>query len=104
MASNYLVELHPKRGEVEQTLFDEIIAAAWQLRRVCAMQTVACAGKDTYAEILDDDALQNKLDRLARHHTRIERTFHRCKKELTNLQIQRQNEEPSVFLDYPPRT
>ncbi len=96
MATNYMLELRPN-GEVEQTLIDEIIAAAWQLRRVRAMQTEACAGKGTYIQILDDDALQNKLDRLARHQTRIERTFHRCKKELRNLQIQRQNEERPAY-------
>ncbi len=96
MAYNYLVELHPQ-GEVEHTLFDEIVAAAWQLRRVRAMQTEACTGKATYAQIVDDDGLQSKLDRLARHHTRIERTFHRCMKELRNLQIQRQAEETPAY-------
>ena len=32
------------------------------------------------------------LDRLARHHTRIERTFHRCLKQLKALQAQRKRE------------
>ncbi len=57
------------------------------------METEACAGQGTYTEILDDELLQKKLDRLARHHTRIERTFHRCLKELKTLQAQRTKED-----------
>jgi hypothetical protein len=36
--------------------------------------------------LLKDDELQKKLDRLARHQTRIQRTFHRSLKELKTLQ------------------
>ena len=92
MAQNYFIELHPN-GEIEQTLFDEIIGAVWQLIRLRRMETEACAGKTTYTGMLDDEALQKKLDRLARHHTRIERTFHRCLKELKTLQAERRKEE-----------
>jgi len=38
------------------------------------------------SDTADDDELQKKLDRLARHKTRIERTFHRSLKELKALQ------------------
>ena len=92
MAGNYFIELHPN-GEIEQTLFDEVIGAAWQLSRLRRMETEACAGKTTYTGMLDDEALQKKLDRLARHHTRIERTFHRCFKGLKTLQAERLKEE-----------
>ena len=88
MAEGYLFELDPD-GPVEQTLFNEIVGAAWQLGRVQRMEAEACAGKNTYAEMLDDEVLQKKLDRLARHHTRIERTFHRCLKQLKSLQKDR---------------
>ena len=88
MAQGYRFELDPE-GPVEQTLFSEIVGAAWQLGRVQRMESEACAGKNSYAELLDDEVLQKKLDRLARHHTRIERTFHRCLKTLKTLQRER---------------
>ena len=88
MTQGYRFELDPD-GPVEQTLFSEIVGAAWQLTRVQSMEAEACAGKSTYSEILDDEVLQKKLDRLARHHTRIERTFHRCLKQLKALQRER---------------
>jgi len=98
MAQGYLCELDPE-GPVEQTVFSEIVGAAWQLGRVQRMETEACAGKSSYAEILDDEVLQKKLDRLARHHTRIERTFHRCLKQLKAMQKERiDNEEIYVSL------
>ena len=98
MLEAYLLELDPD-GPIEQTLFSEIVGAAWQLGRVQHMETEACAGKSSYTEILDDDTLQKKLDRLARHHTRIERTFHRCLKQLKALQKERvDNEEIYVSL------
>src|ERR1700681_492479 len=73
MAEGYQIDLSPE-GEIEQTLAHEIVASAWQLRRMRRMETEVCAGHDSYATILDDDVLQKKLDRLARHQTRIERT------------------------------
>ena len=92
LAHKYRFDLNP-RGAVEKTLFDEILGAAWQLGRVRRMEAEACSGKTTFTEILDDEVLQKKLDRLARHHTRIERTFHRCLKELKSLQAQRLKED-----------
>ena len=74
------------QGALQQTLFDELVAAAWNLRRIRRMQTELCAGAATYLDLLNDDALQTKLDRLARHQSRIERTFHRSLKELKSLQ------------------
>ena len=85
MAHGYQVELSPE-GAIEQTLADEIVAAAWQLRRMRRVETEACSGHDSYAAIIDDDVLQKKLDRLARHKTRIERTFHRCLKQFKIVQ------------------
>ena len=98
MLEAYLLDLDPA-GPVEQTLFSEIVGSAWQLGRVQRMETEACAGKNSYTEILIDDVLQKKLDRLDRHHTRIERTFHRCLKQLKALQKERiDNEEVYVSL------
>jgi hypothetical protein len=49
------------------------------------MEAVLCATA-SYENLLNDDELQKKLDRLARHKVRIERTFHRSLKELKALQ------------------
>ena len=43
MAEGYQFALDPD-GPVEQTLFNEIVGAAWQLGRVQRMEAVACAG------------------------------------------------------------
>ena len=91
LAEQLRFDLWPS-GALERVLYDEILAASWQLARVCRMETEACAGKDAYTDILDDEVLQKKLDRLARHHTRIERTFHRCLKQLKALQAQRKQD------------
>ena len=101
LVNQYLFELHP-RGAVQKTVFDEIVAAAWQLGRVRCMEAEACTGKTTYTEMLDDEALQKKMDRLARHHTRIERTFHRCLKALKTLQSQRIKEHNRASDDSEP--
>jgi hypothetical protein len=92
MAEGYHYDLAPE-GETQQTLFDEIVAAAWQLRRMRRMETEACSGHESYTAILDDDVLQERLDRLARHKTRIERTFHRCLKEFKTIQNERYEQD-----------
>ena len=74
------------QGALQLTLFHQLVAAAWNLRRIRRMETEICSRASTYTELLDDDELQTKLDRLARHSSRIERTFHRCLKELKALQ------------------
>jgi hypothetical protein len=74
------------QGALQHTLFDELVASAWNLRRIRRMETDLCAGATTYRDLLNDDELQTKLDRLARHKSRIERTFHRSLKELKALQ------------------
>ena len=74
------------QGAIQQTLFDELAAAAWNLRRIRRMEAELTASAQTYRDILDDPDLTAKLDRLARHHTRIERSFHRSLRELKSLQ------------------
>lgn len=84
LLADYQAEIHPQ-GVLQQTLFNELVAAAWNLRRIARLEAELCAGA-SYHDLLANDELQNKLDRLARHHTRIERTFHRSLKELKALQ------------------
>ena len=72
LQAHYQLEIAPQ-GALQQTLFDELVTAAWNLRRVRILQ----AGVDL---------LDPLSDRLARHHARFERTFHRALKELKALQ------------------
>jgi hypothetical protein len=59
------------QGTLQQIIFEELVHAAWNLRRVRTMET---------------DLEASELDRLARHHTRIERAFYRSLRELKALQ------------------
>ena len=81
--SNNVLALHS--GGIQQTLFDELAGAAWNLRRVRRMEAALCSNISCH-DLLEDEKIQKKLDRLARHKTRIERTFHRSLKELKALQ------------------
>ena len=74
------------QGALQQNLFHQLVAAAWNLRRIRRMETELCSQAASYLDLLNDDGLQAKLDRLARHASRIERTFHRSLKELKALQ------------------
>jgi len=49
------------------------------------MEAELCSNT-SYQDLLNDEQIQKKLERLARHKTRIERTFHRSLKELKALQ------------------
>jgi hypothetical protein len=69
------------QGMLQQIVFEELLHSAWNLRRVRAMESqLNYSAPDA---LLTDDP---KLDRLARHHTRIERAFFRSLRELKALQ------------------
>ncbi len=85
LLAQYQAGIRPS-GPIQQTLFDELVQAAWHLRRIRRMETELCAAAGSYLELLNDDEVQKKLERLARHKTRIERTFHRSLRELKALQ------------------
>jgi hypothetical protein len=78
-------EIRPE-GALQQILFDELAASAWNLHRIRLMEAELTAQAATYADILNNPDLTAKLDRLARHNTRIERSFHRSLRELKALQ------------------
>ena len=84
LLAQYQADVKPQ-GAIQQTLFNQLVAAAWNLRRIGRMESELCA-ESSYQDLLANHDLQNQLDRLARHHTRIERCFHRCLKELKTLQ------------------
>jgi|SRR5437016_8979723 len=50
------------------------------------METELTAAAPSFSDFLADEDLAAKLDRLARHHTRLERTFYRSLRELKALQ------------------
>jgi hypothetical protein len=85
LLAGFQTDIAPE-GTLQQALFDELVASAWNLRRIRRMETGLCAGAASYQDLLDNDEIQTKLDRLARHKSRIERTFHRSLKELKALQ------------------
>jgi hypothetical protein len=61
-------------------------AAAGNLRRIRRLETSACSTVKSYSELLDNEEIQTKLDRLGRHKARIERTLHRSLLELKAVQ------------------
>jgi hypothetical protein len=78
------------QGALQQIVFEELLHSAWNLRRVRAMEAQLHASAPD-ALLTDDppltaDGPAAKLDRLARHHTRIERAFFRSLRELKALQ------------------
>jgi hypothetical protein len=83
------------QGALQQIIFEELIHSAWNLRRVRAMEAELNASAP--AALLTDDASAAKLDRLARHHTRIERAFFRSLRELKAIQT-----DAALSLTLPP--
>ena len=74
------------QGALQQTLFEQLVASAWNLRRIRRMEAELMAAAQTYLDILDNPQLTQNLDRLARHQTPFERSFHRSLRELKSLQ------------------
>jgi hypothetical protein len=78
-------DVSPK-GKLQQVLFDRLAESAWNLRRIRRMEAELTTSAASYLDILENPELTAQLDRLARHKTRIERTFHRSLRELKALQ------------------
>jgi len=83
--SELKAEVKPQ-GAIQQLLFDELVAAAWNLGLIRNLEAELTASIENLLELTDNPDLTAKLDRLARHKTRIERTFHRSLHELKALQ------------------
>src|SRR5437660_595261 len=80
LRSDYQTAVQPQDA-IQQSEFELLVGAAWNLRRIRRMEVRACS--DT---TLTADQLEKELDRLVRYKTCIERTFHRSLKELKALQ------------------
>ena len=106
LLAGYQAEVQPS-GAIQQSLFDALVAAAWNLRRARRAEAELCANTTSYHDLLANEEIQASLDRLARHQSRIERTFHRSLKELKALQTNAVIEAtlpPSVRRCLPPLT
>jgi len=75
-------DLKPE-GALQETVFAQLIAAAWNLRRVRILQ---CELFDGSLDPLADPGLDARCDRLARYEQRFERTLYRAIAELRRLQ------------------
>jgi hypothetical protein len=89
LRAQLLAETKPQ-GTLQQIIFEELVHSAWNLGRVRAMEAELNASAPD-ALLIDDPHLKAdgptaKLERLARHHTRIERAFFRSLRELKALQ------------------
>jgi hypothetical protein len=82
LQAELLEEVSPE-GTVESLLFQQLLHSAWNLRRVRRLEAALFDGS---TDPLLDDALEQKMQRLARYHACFERTFHRALKELKLLQ------------------
>src|SRR6266849_1573119 len=80
LRNDYQASVQPQDA-IQQSEFELLVGAAWNLRRIRRMEVRACS--DT---TLTADQLEKDLDRLVRYKTCIERTFHRSLKELKALQ------------------
>jgi hypothetical protein len=85
LQAELLAEVAPETT-VEALLFEQLLHAAWNLRRVRRLEAQLYDG---VTDPLADDALQAKMNMLARHHTRHERSFHRALREIKALKTQR---------------
>ena len=80
LRNDYQASVQPQDA-IQQSLFELLVGAAWNLRRIRRMEVRACSDTTRTAE-----QLEKELDRLVRYKTCIERTFHRSLKELKALQ------------------
>src|SRR5260221_10867074 len=80
LRNDYQSSVQPQDA-IQQSEFELLVGAAWNLRRIRRMEVRACS--DT---TLNAEQLEKELDRLVRYKTCIERTFHRSLKELKALQ------------------
>jgi hypothetical protein len=78
-------EIRPQ-GALQQILFDRLVASAWNLNRILCLDAKLSASTGSYLDLLDNPELTAKLDGLARHQTRLERSFDRSLRELKSLQ------------------
>ena len=85
LLAEHTEEVQPA-GAIEQTIFDQLVRAAWDLRRIGRMQAEQCQNG---VDPLLDETKRAEADRLARYHGRAERSYYRALRELRALQTNR---------------
>src|SRR5207302_4980619 len=80
LRNDYQASVQPQDA-IQQSEFELLVGAAWNLRRARRKEVRACSDTTRTAE-----QLEKELDRLVRYKTCIERTFHRSLKQLKALQ------------------
>ena len=78
-------ELNPQ-GAVESITFDELVHAAWNLRRFRRLETECSLG--TIDDLINSETAA-VLDRLTRYQARAQRAYYRALQELRTLQTNR---------------
>ncbi len=85
LQSDLLAELSPQ-GTVETLTFNELLHAAWNLRRFRRLEAECFSGN---TDPVTDPARDAFLDRLARYQSRAQRAYYRALQELRTLQTNR---------------
>jgi hypothetical protein len=93
--ASLLAELAPQ-GALENLTFDELLHAAWNLRRFRRLEAEASLG--TLDDLTDSQAT-GVLDRLARYQARSQRAYYRALQELRTLQTNRALREEKLDTD-----
>ena len=96
----YLAELQPS-GILETEMFNSIVHAAWNLRRVRILEAALFDGN---IDPLEDEQNEPKLARLARYYKRFESTLFKCTRELRTLQSNRPLAPARPNRSKPPRS
>ena len=81
----YLSELQPN-GILETGMFNSIVHAAWNLRRIRILEAALFDGS---IDPLEDEQNEPKLARLTRYYKSFESTLLKCTRELRTLQSNR---------------
>jgi hypothetical protein len=81
----YLAELQP-HGILETEMFNAVVHAAWNLRRIRILEAALFDGA---TDPLEDEQNEPKLARLTRYYKRFESTLLKCTRELRTLQSNR---------------
>ncbi len=87
-SKNLREEIDPA-GPLEDILFNQLLLASWNLRRIERAQHELFTQSGIDPLLSTDPAVHATLDRLNRYHARNDRAFHRSLKELKALQNHR---------------
>jgi hypothetical protein len=85
LVAEYRADIRPQ-GPVQETMFRELVLAAWNLLRVEHMEAAICALEPDPLKLVLNEDLLRKLERLAAYRARIHSAYHRSLRSLTELQ------------------